>query len=92
MGAKCCTTRINDETRNKIENIFDSTGYTAMTKFDISSISLANLPSSAVLFNSFGTRDCKIYVKDASSKTWLESKNDSIRYWDNNNIIVGNMN
>ena len=83
---------INITDASKIKDIFDSVGYNAMTKFDISSISLSNLPSGAVLFNSFGTRDCQIYVKDASSKTWLENKNDSIRYWDNNNIIVGKMN
>ena len=83
---------INITDASKIKDIFDSVGYNAMTKFDISSISLSNLPSGAVLFNSFGTRDCQIYVKDASSKTCLENKNDNIRYWDNNNIIVGKMN
>ena len=70
--------------------MFASVGYTSMSKFDISSISLSNLPSNSNLFSSFGTRDCKIYVKDTNSKAWIESKNNG--YWtNNNNIIVGKM-
>ena len=66
-------------------------GDSTMDKFDISSIDLQKLSSEANLFPyRFGTNDCKIYVKDSNSKTWLENKN--IGYWNNNNVIVGKMN
>lgn len=79
---------INISDSNKIKNIFNDLGTESMAMIDLSSISLSTLPSDAVLFNSFGKKDCFILVKDSASKTWMENKNTG--YWtDNNKIVVG---
>ena len=79
---------INISDSNKIKNMFNDLGIESMAMIDLSSISLSALSSDAVLFNSFGKKDCVIFVKDSASKTWMESKNTG--YWtDNNRIVVG---
>ena len=79
---------INISDSNKMKDMFNYLGDESMVMIDLSSISLSTLPSDAVLFNSFGKKDCIIFVKDSASKAWIESKNTG--YWtDNNRIVVG---
>ena len=86
LGDKFDTSKVTN-----MGGMFATCGYLAMVNLDISAITFpSTLTSYSVIFSSCGRPSCKVYVKSATEKTWVEVNKNS--YWSNSNIIVGHLN